>query len=121
MALSPVKSAAILGLQVQGDLGPFTTYTQFKGGKRSIVLFPKIWLSDPTTLKQLNHRNRIRAAARQWQRLTANDRLQWMTASRRLSFAANGYAIWTWWQMKRDESSLKTIERQSGITLRRDP
>jgi hypothetical protein len=117
MALAHINLAPVLGLQVQGDLGPVTMYTQFKAGRRSIVAFAKIWLSDPTTLKQLNHRNRIRAAAADWQLLNNEERRIWQLAARNLGLRTNGYSTWVWWHMLRDRSSLNTIMRQSGIQL----
>lgn len=117
MALSHINLAPILGLQVQGDLGPITMYTQYKAGRRSIVAFPKIWLSDPTTLKQLNHRNRLRNAATAWRALTPATRLNWKLAARKLSLRTNGYATWVTWHMMRDRDFITTIERQSGLTL----
>ena len=117
MALTPIRLAPILGLQVQGDLGPMTCYTQKKKHVRSIVLFPKIWLSDPTTIKQLNHRNRVRAAAAAWKALPASERANWLAAARRLSLRANGYALWTYWHMTQNRAPIETIERQSNIIL----
>jgi len=117
MALAPMQLGQILGLQVQGDLGPMTCYTQKKKHIRSIVLFPKIWLSDPTTTQQTNHRNRVRAAARAWWQLPAAERANWIKAAKRLSLRANGYAVWTYWHMMQLRAPIETIERQSGITL----
>lgn len=117
MALSHINLAPILGLQVQGDLGPITMYTQYKAGRRSIVAFPKIWLSDPTTIKQLHHRNRVRNAATAWRNLTPEVRLKWKLAARKLSLRTNGYALWVTWHMTRDRHMIATIERQSGLAL----
>jgi hypothetical protein len=117
MAKSHVQDGSIIGLNVQGDLGPITFYTQFKAGKRTIVGFAKIWLSDPTTLKQLNHRNRVRNAATTWNALGDHEKKNWQTACSRLSLRLNGYALWTYYQMTADRRSIVTIERQAGITL----
>lgn len=117
MALSPIQLAPILGLQVQGDLGPMTCYTQYKKHKRSVVIFPKIWLSDPTTIKQANHRNRVRAAAIAWHGLTPSARANWIAAAKRLSLRTNGYALWTYWHMTRNDRMIETIQRQTGLTL----
>lgn len=117
MALSVINLAPILGLQVQGDLGPITMYTQRKAGRRSIVAFPKIWLSDPTSIKQLNHRNRIRNAAAAWMNLSPTQKLNWKLAARKLSLRTNGYATFVTFHMTQDHDFVRTIERQSGITL----
>jgi hypothetical protein len=81
------------------------------------VLFPKIWLSDPTSTRQLNHRNRIRRAARDWKLLPTHERNNWLTAARRLSLRTNGYALWTYWHLTQNRPPIETIERQSGIVL----
>ena len=117
MAKSDVRSGSYLGFQVQGDIGPITYYTQFKAGKKTIVAFAKVWLSDPTTLRQLNHRNRVRAAAAAWKLLTPQVKADWQRACRKLSLRVNGYALWTFWHMIQDRSTIATIERQSGIQL----
>ena len=117
MAKSDVRNGSFLGFQCQGDIGPMTYYTQFKAGKKTIVGFAKVWLSDPTTLRQLNHRNRIRAAAAAWQRLTPTARLDWQRAARKCKLRLNGYALWTYWNMTQDRPTITTIERQSHIPL----
>jgi len=117
MALAPQQLAQIIGLQAQGDLGPMTCYTAKKHHKRSIVIFPKIWLSDPTTNKQRNHRNRIRQAAAAWQRLPATEKTNWLRAAKRLSLRTNGVALWTYWHMIGIRATIETIERQTGIPL----
>lgn len=117
MAISLIQTAVILGLQAQGDFGPWTCYTQRKGGRRSIVLFAKIWLSDPTTISQVNHRNRVRRAMAAWRALPVDERQNWQLATRRLSLNLNGAALWMYWHMRRDRRKLETIERQSQLTL----
>ena len=117
MALSHLQMGSCLGISAQGDLGPMTCYTQRKAGKRSIVMFAKIWLSDPTTVNQLNHRNRIRQAAIAWRLLPEIERKNWQRAAAKLSLKLNGVALWTYWHMLRQRSKIETIEHQSGITL----
>ena len=117
MALSDVQLGQILGFQCQGDIGPLTTYTQFKAGKKSIVIFWKQWLSDPTTLRQLNHRNRVRNAAAEWQQIPKWLRKDWQRAANKANLRINGYALWVYWQMIRNRSAIRTVELQTGITL----
>jgi len=124
MATSPQGGTLYLGLQVSGDIGPMTCYTQLKSGHRSIVLYPKIWLSDPSSLRQVNHRNRVRTAANNWQRLQPADRMNWTRMAKKLSLRCNGYAVWVRWQLNKDRSEILTLQRQSNIQLlneRTDP
>lgn len=117
MAKSDVRNGSFLGFQCQGDIGPMTYYTQFKAGKKTIVAFAKVWLSDPTTVRQLNHRNRVRAAAKAWKQLATDKRTDWQRAARKCKLRLNGYALWTYWHMVQDRETITTIERQSGISL----
>lgn len=111
--------------QAQGDLGLFTTYTSTKlsgrtnGAKnRRIIFFPKIWLSDPTSPRQQQNRNRWRAAATMWRALTPAERANWEASCRRLSMPLTGYNLFVYWRTNPDSAAtLDTIQRQSGITL----
>ncbi|KKM73184.1 hypothetical protein LCGC14_1412940 [marine sediment metagenome] len=38
-------------------------------------------------------------------------------AARRAGLSVTGYNLWVWWQLKRDRTTLATIERNSGVTL----
>ncbi len=112
-------------IQAQGDLGLFTTYTSTKlsgrsnGAKnRRIIFFPKIWLSDPTSRRQLQNRNKWRAAATWWRALQPIERTNWETACRRLYMPLTGYNLFIYWRTAPNSTSdVHTIERQSGVSL----
>lgn len=113
MAKINLSLLALAGFKIQGDFGPITTYTNTKNK----VFFPKIWLSDPTSELQKQHRDRIRSAARLWKLLCPCMRWRWEQATLRLRLHLNGYNLWTFWVMTGDSPKIHTIERNSQLTL----
>lgn len=98
----------------QGDVGPMTSYTN----KRGIVMFLKAWLRDPVSPKQVAHRNRYRACAKNWKETTEEVRKQYEKVTKRLSLYINGYNLWVCLAMNLEaRSSHNTLQRQSGITF----
>ena len=98
----------------QGDVGPLTSYTN----KRGIVMFLKAWLRDPASPKQINHRNRIRACARNWKAASIETRRAYEQATKKLSLYVNGYNLWVCASMNlTGRSVIPTLERQTGLTL----
>lgn len=113
MALTPNKRY-LIGFNATGDLGPFVIYTSRKQGT---VWFTKPIMDDGACYRRRHYRNRFRCAALAWRALTQEKRDAWNLACRRAYLYLSGYALWTWWQLKRDRPALRTIERQSGVSL----
>jgi len=113
MAKTTIDLLQFAALKIQGDVGPISCYTN----RLRKVFFPKIWLSDPESLKQKNHRNRVKLAARLWKLLCPCMRERWELATLELKLHLNGYNLWTFWTMTGDADKIRTIERQSGRTL----
>ena len=114
MAIVETHLISNLAFKCQGDIGELTTYTNRNG----IVVFLKAWLRDPASIKQIAHRNRIRAAAFNWKNTTPANRRAYERASKRLSLYLNGYNIWVSASMNPDaRSALPTLERQAHVTL----
>ncbi len=108
-----------LGLSVTGDLGPLTIYTS---RRRRIVMFDKAPPLVPQTIRQLIMRDRWRAAAQAWQAQTDEDREQWRRAARLANLSLPGYQIWIFANTKPNtRGMIRTIERQSGVTLPNKP
>jgi len=103
----------LAALKIQGDFGPITAYQN----KNKKVFFPKIWLSDPASQLQIQHRDRIRSAARLWKLLCPCMRYRWEHATLDLKLHLNGYNLWTFWALTGQSEIIHTIERQSGRTL----
>jgi len=98
----------------QGDVGPLTSYTN----KRGIVMFLKAWLRDPASEKQIAHRDRIRACARNWHAAPKSTRKAYEAATKKQSLYINGYNLWVCASMNPiGRSAIETLARQSGQTL----
>lgn len=111
---SPPQGKQFFGFRATGDVGPFTVYTT---KRNRCVWFRKTVPSKPASPLQRRQRSRFEMAAQAWERLGSPNRLLWRNAARRAGLFVNGPALWTWWQLSGDLSIIRTIERQSGITL----
>jgi len=104
--------------KIQGDCGPLTTYTNRNG----IVVFLKAWLRDPASPKQIAHRNRLRAAAKNWNAAPPTTRHNYERATKTLSLYLNGYNVWVAATMTQQaRAALPTLERQAHTTLTPPP
>lgn len=125
MAVNHRMLLAKVCIQAQGDLGLLTTYTTSKlsgrrGGSkiRRIIFFPKVWLSDPTSPRQLQQRNAWRAAATMWHAITADERTNWQRVCTRLHMPLTGFNLFVFWQTNPASGpTIATVQRQSGIDL----
>ncbi len=110
----PKRTRTWIGMSPTGDLGPFTIYTSRRAGT---VWFLKAPPTSPPTVHQLRQRNRFRLAAIAWRNLSQETRNDWNLAAVRAALTIHGYDLWIWWQLRRDRSTLATIERHSRIDL----
>ncbi len=114
MALTKTHLFSIMGLRIQGDVGPFTCYTS---KRKKVVFFLKAPPEKPASEWQTSRRHRFKMAAAGWRGLTNAKRALWELATKRLSFRLTGYNLWVWYYVKGDRPGLATIERHSGLTL----
>lgn len=114
MAEVPRRLMVVLGLNVMGDLGGLTSYTN---RNRKLIIFPRAPPLNPPTIEQIWQRQRMVAAARQWKELTIEQRRNWLLAARRASLKITGYNLFVYWSMTNDAATVRTIERQSGFKL----
>jgi len=103
-----------LGFNTQGDLGPWTFYTDKQKG---LVFFVKSPPLEPPSLLQTSVRNKIRLAAYTWRSLSAAQRSDWETASKRCHLQIHGYNLFIFWILRREDAAIHTIERLSNIKL----
>lgn len=113
MALAP-RNRYLIGFNATGDLGPFTIYTS---RTKRTVWFRKSPPTSPPSIRQLHYRNRFRCAAAAWRALPQGDRDAWNLACQRAGLYLCGYALWLWWQIRRDRPALRTVERLSRVSL----
>jgi len=110
----PHGTLKLIGFSPTGDLGPLTAYTSTRAGT---VWFTKSPPTKPASDWQRRQRDRFTLAARAWRALTDANRRRWNRAAQLARLYIHGYNLWIWWQLKRHRPTLRTIERQSGVTL----
>ncbi len=115
----PVSTAnahmlGLLGLQVQGDLGPWTIYTDRKGRKKWFLYSPP---TKPPTPRQITHRQRFKTAQANWSTLTKAEKENLELAVIRASLCMTGQNLFISAQLKHMNTSLQAIARQTKLTL----
>ena len=103
-----------LGLNAQGDLGGFTFYQSSRGPR---IWYPKAPPLTPPTASQRNLRNRFRLAAYNWRALPPARRADWLRAAGLAELRITGYNLFVYWQLKRDNDAIRTIERITSLRL----
>lgn len=104
----------LLGYVMWGDLDSVTYYRTRKG---NVVSYPKAPPLSPPTQDQVHRRDQFRDAATSWNALPAAQRADWNEACRILGLTVHGYNLWTFYAIRQDPGPIRTIEKQSGITL----
>jgi hypothetical protein len=110
------QSKIMLGLNVQGDIGPMTFYTN---KNHKLVGFLRAPPLNPPTQTQEFMRDFYRDCATAWRALGAAERAKWNRVSRKCNLSISGYNLWCWFTRGRDESALRTLENQAGESLTR--
>lgn len=110
--------AHVLGLNIQGDLGPLTWYTS---GRGKFVWYPRAPPLEPPSPIQTQLRAEFTSAATKWQATTAANRSNWELATKNARLRINGYNLWVWFCRTRNVEQLASIERAAGLTLTLPP
>lgn len=103
-----------MGFNSQGDLGPWTFYTDKRKG---LVYFVKSPPLEPPSLLQTSVRNKIRLAAYTWRSLSAQQRSNWMLAANRAHLKIHGYNLFVFWILRKEDAAIHTIERLTNLNL----
>jgi len=103
-----------MGVQVSGDVGDLTIYTDRFGKK---VAFPKSPPKEPPSNLQTIQRNNFRTAQAQWMALSSEDKNSLEDACRKLSMPLTGQNLHMHTTMTLDFDAYETIQKQSGISL----
>jgi hypothetical protein len=111
-------NSIILGMNVQGDLGPMTMYTS---KRKKLVAFLRAPPLNPPSPTQEIMRDLFRTYAANWRAAGQTTRDAWNSACKRCNLGLCGYTLWVWFSRTRDAGSLATIEQQSGLSLPRPP
>lgn len=103
-----------MGINSQGDLGPWTFYTDKRKG---LVYFVKAPPLEPPSLLQESIRNSIRLAAYTWRSLSEETQRDWELASKRAHLSITGYNLFVFWLLRHEDAAIHTIERLTNIKL----
>jgi hypothetical protein len=104
-----------IALEMSGDVGPFTTYTNKHG---RIVYYPRSPPTAPPTTLQLNQRQKFRDVATNWKNLTQAKRDAWNRVQYSAHLSITGYNLFTWWTLDPTAGdAIKTIARQTGENI----
>jgi len=103
-----------LGMNTQGDVGPWTFYTSKRNG---LVWFVKAPPLEPPSRLQTKQRNRFRLVAAVWRSLGSQRREVWKVACERAYLQITPYNFFTYYLMSGDEHAVRTVENQSGTSL----
>jgi len=105
-----------IALNIQGDVGPITTYTSQRG---KVVTFPRMPPLNPPTPIQEIIRARFQNAAIQWRALTANQRAQWNVLADRCNLGITGWNLFTHFACTGNFDGLRPLELRAQITVTR--
>ncbi len=103
-----------IGFNSQGDLGPWTLYTDKRKG---LVFFIKSPPLEPPSQLQTSIRNSIRLAAYTWRSLSGDQRADWETVSKRANLKIHGYNLFVFWLLRHEDAAIHTLERITNIKL----
>jgi hypothetical protein len=112
------KLLSILGLRVQGDVGPWTTYTNRRG---RFVFYLHSPPKKPFTRRQLHQQAKLIIIARLWLTLTPADRRGWSAAADRANLRISGFNLFCFSYLKRDTTLARTIQTKTKINLHLPP
>lgn len=105
---------SLLGIAVNGDLGPVTIYTDREANK---IAFPRSPPTSPPTARQVNQRERVRLANSQWKALSNEEKRRWENAARATSLPMTGFNAYVSLALCPDKGTFSTLNRQSGQNL----
>jgi len=114
VAFSLPFPAAILGTNVQGDLGPLTMYTGTPG---RVIYFLRAPPKEPPSPRQLHVLAKWVAAANLWWSLEDQQRETWLLIARRAGLRITGYNLFVWWAVVQDNGPIQTLELQTGLSV----
>lgn len=112
--LADTNLLRFMGLNSQGDFGPWTFYT---GRRGQLVFFVKAPPLEPPSPLQASQRNAFRLNGYVWRQLSPQHQADWEKASKRAHLKINGHNLFTFWNLTKDNAAIYTVERLSRIRL----
>jgi hypothetical protein len=103
----------LLGLQISGDVGPWTIYSD-RFGKP--IVFPRSPPKVPRSERQAAQRQRWRDCCDAWNALDQAERDAYETLSLRASMCMTGFNLFLKMSMNPDYSTWSLLFEQTGLT-----
>jgi hypothetical protein len=114
MTVTDNNILTMLGWNSTGDVGPWTLYTAKDHG---LVFYARVPALNPASPGQKYMRTQWELAAAAWQALSKAQRTAYESASKKLSLRITGYNLYLYQRTTGDRATIRTIERQTGLTL----
>lgn len=103
-----------LGLNISGDLGAFTCFTDRFGKK---VWYPKTPPETPETPGQRQQRDRFATAVSNWKQADQATRDAYEAVSLAASLMMTGHNLYVSLSFSQDDRARQTLIRQTGISI----
>lgn len=104
----------LMGLEVSGDIGDLTIYTDRFGKK---VAYPKAPPKEPPSFLQIIQRQRFADGQAAWMALDPDEKDALERATKKVSAPLTGQNLFISTYMRADSADLQTFSSQSGILL----
>jgi hypothetical protein len=114
MAVITANAISLLGINIQGDIGPWTCYRNFR---RGTVVFLRAPPKEPASELQAMLRLKWSRISRLWKGLDQVDRNKWNKVAKDNNLRISGYNLFVWHHCKKDYGLLKTLMTKSKISL----
>ena len=115
MATIRADAIHLLGVNIQGDIGPWTCYRNFN---RGTVVFLKAPPKEPASELQGMLRTKWTRIARLWQGIGSSERNDWRFVVRVNGLRLTGYNLFLWHHCKKDYGLLSTLTHHAKRSLR---
>lgn len=102
------------GLEVSGDIGPFTIFTDRFGKKVNFLKAPP---KEPASTMQVQQRSRFRSAQAEYQGLSKEEKREYEDLTKRASLCMTGQNLFIHVALRNTFGLLQTLQLQWNITV----
>ncbi len=114
MKTIPPHIFQFLGVNTNGDIGPYTIYTS---QRHRLVIFLKTWPKDPASYNQKLNRDRWRHAGIRWRNLPPSTRNDWKRLAKAANLTISGYNLYMHYITGPPRTIVQTLQRLTGIDV----
>ena len=108
------RTLNLLGINMQGDFGPWTCY---KRVNQRLVYFAQAPPKTAPSAWQIANRAKWKQYARLWSAIGEEGRKAWHDCAALLNLHVTGWNLFIWHLSKQDQVAIDRIQEQTGITL----